>query len=107
MILKYAEILNFDSIIRDEWVERARHLHGPNGSIGIASPMIRPYLEQGAKRSLVSLLAAMRTIRDCLPEDKRKDFESRCLLETHVQYGTKYHLLKEVCDSVDSTKCAM
>ena len=97
MSLKYAEILNFDSIIRDEWVEKARHLHGPNGSIGIASPMIRPYLKQGAKRSLVSLLAAMRTIRDYLPEDKRKDFENRCYKDTQVLYG-----LKDVCDSIGS-----
>ena len=95
MSLKYAEILNFDSIIRDEWVEMARHLHGPNGSIGIASPMIRPYLEQGAKRSLVSLLAAMKTIRDYLPEDKRKDFENRCYKDTQVEYG-----LRDVCDSI-------
>ena len=95
MSLKYAEILNFDSIIRDEWVEKARHLHGPNGSIGIASPMIRPYLEQGAKRSLVSLLAAMRTIRDYLPEDKKKDFENRCYKDMQVLYG-----LKDVCDSI-------
>lgn len=107
MSLKYAEILNFDSIIRDEWVEKARHLHGPNGSIGIASPMIRPYLEQGAKKSLVSLLGAMRTIRNYLPEDKWKDFEKWCLLETHVQYGNKYYLLKEVRDSIDSTHGVM
>lgn len=107
MILKYAEILNFDSIIRDEWIEKANGLLGTQGSIGIASSRIRPYLESGAMKNIVSLLDAMRTIKDYLPEDKRKDFESRCLLETHVQYGTKYHLLKEVRDSVDSTKCAM
>lgn len=95
MSLKYAEILNFDSIIRDEWVEKARHLHGPNGSIGIASPMIRPYLEQGAMKNIVSLRDAMRTIRDCLPEDKRKDFENRCYKDTQVLYG-----LKDVCDSI-------
>ena len=95
MIFKYAEILNFDSIIRDEWIEMANGLLGTQGSIGIASPMIRPYLEQGAKRSLVSLLAAMRTIRDYLPEDKRKDFENRCYKDTQVLYG-----LKDVCDSI-------
>lgn len=104
MSLKYAEILNFDSITRDEWVEKARHLHGPNGSIGIASPMIRPYLEQGAMKNIVSLLAAMRTIREYLPEDKRNDFAKWCLLQTHVQYGNKYYLLKEVCNSIDSTQ---
>ena len=53
MILKYAEILNFDSIIRDEWIEKANGLLGAQGSIGIASPMIRPYLERGAMKSIV------------------------------------------------------
>lgn len=95
MSLEHIEILNFDTIIRDEWIEKANALFGMQGGIGIASPMIRPYLEQGAKRSLVSLLAAMKTIRDYLPEDKRKDFENRCYKDTQVLYG-----LKDVCDSI-------
>ncbi len=97
MSLEHIEILNFDTIIRDEWIEKANALFGIHGGIGIASPMIRPYLEQGAKRSLVSLLAAMRTIRDYLPEDKRKDFESQCYKDTQVLYG-----LKDVRDSIGS-----
>lgn len=97
MSLKYAEILNFDTIIRDEWIEKANALFGKQGCIGIASPMIRPYLEQEAKRSLVSLLAAMKTIRDYLPEDKRTDFENRCYKITQVLYG-----LKDVRDSIGS-----
>jgi len=95
MILKYAEILNFDSIIRDEWIEKANALFDIHGGIGIASPMIRPYLEQGAMKKIVSLRDAMRTIRDCLPEDKRKDFENRCYKDTQVEYG-----LRDVCDSI-------
>ena len=95
MSLKYAEMLYFDSIIRDEWIEKANALFGMQGGIGIASPMIRPYLEQGAMKSIVSLLAAMKTIRDYLPEDKRKDFENRCYKDTQVEYG-----LRDVCDSI-------
>ena len=95
MSLEHIEILNFDTIIRDEWIENANPLFGIHGGIGIASPMIRPYLEQGAMKNIVSLRDAMRTIRDCLPEDKRKDFENRCYKNTQVFYG-----LKDVCDSI-------
>ena len=46
----------------------------------------------------MSLLDAMRTIRNYLPEDKRKEFEVGCFGGTLVQYG-----LKEICDSLGST----
>ena len=102
MILKYAEILNFDSIIRDEWIEKANELFGTQGGIGISSPGIRPYLECDTMKNLTSLLGAMRTIMDCLPENKRRDFKNRCLEDTQVQYG-----LKEVCDAIGNTRDAM
>ena len=95
MILKYATILNFDSIIMSGWIEIANELFGKQGCIGIADSRISPFLEREAIKSFGSLIGAMRTIRDCLPEDKRKDFENRCYKDTQVLYG-----LKDVCDSI-------
>ncbi len=106
MILKYAEILNFDSIIR-EWIETANELFGSRGYIGINDPGISPYREQGAMKTLVSLLDVMTTIKRCLPEDKRKDFEDWCLRETYIQYETQRCPLNELRDSIDSTQGAM
>ena len=95
MILKYATILNFDSIIMSGWIEIANELFGKQGCIGIADSRISPFLEREAIKNFGSLIGAMRTIRDCLPEDKRKDFENRCYKDTQVFYG-----LKDVCDSI-------
>lgn len=101
MILKYAEILNFDSIIK-EWVDIANELFGSRGYIGINDPGISPYLERGALKTVVSLLGVMITIKRCLPEDKRNDFEDWCLRETQLQCETQRCLLKDVCDSIGS-----
>ena len=101
MFLKYAEILNFDSIIR-EWIEIANELFGTRGCIGINDPGISPYREPGAMKTLVSLLGVMRTILDRLPENKKMEFENRCREDTQVWYG-----LKEVCDVIDNTRDAI
>lgn len=102
MILKYAKILNFDSIIMNGWIEIANELFGKQGCIGIADSRISPFLEREAIKNFGSLIGAMRTIEGCLPEEKRTEFVDRCYKDTEVVYG-----LKDVCDSLGNTQCAI
>ena len=83
------KVLNFDSIIRDEWIEKANELFGPHGGIGLSSSRIRPYLERESTKTGEVLFHAMRTIKDSLPATKKKVFQEWCLGNTVVDLGTR------------------
>ena len=100
------KVQNFDAIIEYEWLEVANYLMGSEHGLSSVDPVIRPYLEPGAHKTLEVLLLVMNHSERKVPIKKRAEFRRWCMANTDIAIDGSSHKLCEVVrqESINCSK---